>query len=73
MRLCRALHHSDERERERATNITDLSVNASRPLHTLLGLYPVFWDMNSLVVKSATQQQPLLESLTPREASTRQS
>ena len=38
-----------------------------RPLHTLSGLYPVYWDTNSLVVKSANNNNnPCSKSLTPR-------
>ena len=55
--ICRALHNSVEGNKEPAANITNINVSVLRqcfkPLHTLLGFFPVYWDTDSLVVRAA--------------------
>ena len=48
-RIYRALHNSVERDCQHH----EFQCECFKPLHTLLGFYPVYRDTNSLVVKSA--------------------
>ena len=66
MRVCRALHHSDKRERGRTCGIEDLNASALQATPHIVGLIPSVPGHEVTGCQVNHQQQLLLESLTPR-------